>query len=62
MADVLGGLVRSLRKRWANLERFMLHTPDVDWARLEDPEIDPVRMSPFPEEEERIFIEKTRKR
>ena len=58
MADVLGGPVRSLRKRWANLERFMLHTPDVDWARLNDPEIDPVRMSPFPEEEERIFIEK----
>ena len=62
MADVLGGPVRSLRKRWANLERFMLHTPDVDWARLDDPETDPVRMSPFPEEEERIFIEKLENR
>ena len=62
MADVLGGPVRSLRKRWKNLERFMAHTPDVDWARLEDTELDPVRMSPFPEEEEKIFIEKLENR
>jgi hypothetical protein len=62
MADVLGGPARSLRKRWQNLERFMDHTPDVDWARLDDPEQDPVRHSPFPEEEERIFIEKLEKR
>ncbi|MGB0393851.1 MAG: hypothetical protein ACPGE8_01495 [Candidatus Poseidoniaceae archaeon] len=62
MADVLGGPVRSLRKRWKNLERFMAHTPDVDWARLDDPEMDPVRMSPFPEEEEKIFIEKLENR
>ncbi len=62
MADVLGGPVRSLRKRWGNLERFMSHTPDVDWARLDDPEMDPVRMSPFPEEEEKIFIEKLENR
>ncbi|MAM89868.1 MAG: hypothetical protein CMI15_00140, partial [Opitutaceae bacterium] len=43
MADVLGGPARSLRKRWENLERFMNHTPDVDWARLNDTEQDPVR-------------------
>lgn len=58
MSDVLGGPARSLRKRWQNLERFMAHTPDVDWARLDDREQDPVRHSPFPEEEERIFVEK----
>ena len=62
MADVLGGPVRSLRKRWKNLERFMAHTPDVDWARLDDPEMDPVRTSPFPEEEQKIFIEKLENR
>ena len=62
MADVLGGPARSLRKRWENLERFMRHTPDVDWARLEDPEEDPVRHSPFPDEEERIFVEKLENR
>ena len=62
MTDVLGGPVRSLRKRWGNLERFMDHTPDVDWARLEDSDMDPVRISPFPEEEGRIFVEKLEKR
>lgn len=62
MADVLGGPARSLRKRWENLQRFMNHTPDVDWAQLDDLEQDPVRYSPFPEEEERIFIEKLEKR
>ncbi len=62
MADVLGGPARSLRRRWQNLERFMDHTPDVDWARLDDSELDPVKHSPFPEEEERIFIEKLEKR
>ena len=61
MADVLGGPARSLRKRWENLERFMAHTDDVDWARLDDTDQDPVRYSPFPEEEERIFIEKLEK-
>ena len=44
MSDVLGGPARSLRKRWQNLERFMAHTPDVDWARLDDREQDPVRI------------------
>ena len=58
MVDVLGGPARSLRQRWENLQRFMNHTPDVDWARLSDSELDPVRYSPFPEEEERIFVEK----
>ena len=62
MTDVLGGPVRSLRKRWGNLERFMDHTPDVDWARLEDSDMDPVRISPFPEEEGKIFVEKLEKR
>ena len=62
MASVLGGPVRSLKKRWGNLERFMNHTPDVDWARLDAPDQDPVRHSPFPEEEETIFIEKLEKR
>jgi len=61
MADVLGGPARSLKKRWQNLERFMAHTDDVDWARLDDTDQDPVRYSPFPEEEERIFIEKLEK-
>ena len=62
MTDVLGGPVRSLRKRWGNLERFMDHTPDVDWARLQDSDMDPVRISPFPEEEGKIFVEKLEKR
>ena len=62
MADVLGGPTRSLRKRWENLERFMDHTPDVDWARLEDRDLDPVRFSPFPDEEGQIFIEKLQNR
>ena len=62
MADVLGGPARSLRKRWENLERFMNHTPDVDWARLNDTEQDPVRICPFPEDEGRIFVEKLEKR
>ena len=61
MVDVLGGPARSLRQRWENLQRFMDHTPDIDWARLDDPELDPVRYSPFPEEEERIFVEKLEK-
>ena len=61
MASVLGGPVRSLKKRWENLERFMNHTPDVDWARLDEADQDPVRHSPFPEEEESIFIEKLEK-
>ena len=58
MAEALGGPTRLLRNRWRNLEQFMTNTPDVDWARLDDSEMDPVHMSPFPEEEERIFIEK----
>jgi hypothetical protein len=39
----------------------MDHTPDVDWARLEDSDMDPVRISPFPEEEGKIFVENWRK-
>ena len=39
----------------------MNHTPDVDWARLDEADQDPVRHSPFPEEEESIFIEKLEK-
>ena len=58
MAQVLGGPIRSLKRRWEHLEQFMLNTPDVDWARLANPQEDPVRYSPFPEEEEEIFIEK----
>ena len=58
MAQVLGGPIRSLKRRWENLEQFMLTTPDVDWARLRNPKEDPVRYSPFPEEEEELFIEK----
>ncbi|MCH1443769.1 MAG: hypothetical protein L7U53_07875, partial [Candidatus Poseidoniaceae archaeon] len=42
------------------MEEFMSNTPDVDWARLPNPQQDPVRYSPFPEEEEEIFIEKLR--
>ncbi len=60
MAQVLGGPIRSLKRRWDHLEQFMLNTPDVDWARLPNPQEDPVRYSPFPEEEEEIFIEKLR--
>ena len=60
MAQALGGPIRSLKRRWEHLEEFMANTPDVDWARLPNPQEDPVRYSPFPEEEEEIFIEKLR--
>jgi hypothetical protein len=60
MAQVLGGPIRSLKRRWEHLEQFMITTPDVDWARLANPQEDPVRYSPFPEEEEELFIEKLR--
>ena len=60
MAEVLGGPIRSLKRRWEHLEQFMITTPDVDWARLANPQEDPVRYSPFPEEEEELFIEKLR--
>jgi len=61
MADVLGGPARSLRKRWQNLERFMNHTDDVDWAKLDDTSQDPVRYSPFPEEESASLLKSLRK-
>lgn len=60
MASALGGPIRSLKGRWKNLEEFMLNSSDVDWARLPNRKEDPVRYSPFPEEEEAIFIEKLR--
>ena len=58
MAQILGGPIRSLKRRWENLEQFMLTTPDVDWARLRNPQEDPVRYSPFPDVEEELFTEK----
>ena len=32
-AQVRGGPIRSLKRRWEHLEQFMITTPDVDWAR-----------------------------
>ena len=61
MVDVLGDQPDPCDNDGKIFNDLWITPPDIDWARLDDSELDPVRYSPFPEEEERIFVEKLEK-